>query len=164
MYKRQEYANTIAAIDEYFTNYDLDETTTADVNELADLLKNYQVFLVPEIEDSETTDLFLDFSETLEQYAQNGGTIVFAGTAESIPLVNAGLMQGQAFENSTEIITLTNVEHPITADLNAEFFPSNGTYPLFSFENEIVQLATQTYEDSENLIIGYKNIGEGSVV
>ncbi len=159
-----EYANTIAAIDEHFTNYDLDETTTADVNELADLLKNYQVFLVPEIEDSETTDLFLDFSETLEQYAQNGGTIVFAGTAESIPLVNAGLMQGQAFENSTEIITLTNVEHPIIADLNAEFFPSNGTYPLFSFENEIVQLATQTYEDSENMIIGYKNIGEGSVV
>ncbi|MGB1206110.1 MAG: PKD domain-containing protein [Chitinophagales bacterium] len=159
-----EYANTIAAIDEYFTNYDLDETTTADLNELADLLKNYQVFLVPEIEDSEATDLFLDFSEILEQYVENGGTIVFAGTAESIPLVNTGLMQGQAFENSTEIITLTDIEHPITADLNAEFFPSNGTYTFFALENEIVQLATQANEDSINMVIGYQNLGEGRVV
>ncbi len=160
-----EYTNTLDALNLYYTDYDLTETATENPGELADLLVDKQIMLVPEIEDFSTTSIFTVLGNTMEEFVANGGTIIFTGTSGTNPLFNSGMMSGeQRFDSFLQAEVLE--EHPIVDGLTDLFFPSNGTYPALFYEDDIIDLVVQ--EDTQyggySSIVAYRPIGNGNVV
>ncbi|OWY19539.1 hypothetical protein B6N25_13980 [Sphingobacteriales bacterium TSM_CSS] len=162
-----EYENTFTAINTYYTNYNLTETTTSSATELAAQLQGKNVFLVPEVENAFGVPPFLDFAPVLQEFVNNGGMVVFCGTSGAQPIINSGLMSINVtgFDTGTPLNVL-DATHPITEGITASFPPSNGTYPNFYSDPDVVTLVEQAPGafGGGGSVVAYRPIGNGYVV
>ncbi|QQS30663.1 MAG: PKD domain-containing protein [Sphingobacteriales bacterium] len=162
-----EYPNTLSAINTYYTNYNLTETNTSSAAELATLLLDKDVFLVPEIETSAGVPPFIDFAPVLQAFVNNGGIVIFAGTSSALPIINSGLMPVEVtgFDTGTAV-NVDDDTHPITQGISPSFPPSNGTYPIFFSGSDVVTLVSQPVGPfgGGGSVVAYTQIGSGYVV
>lgn len=84
-----EYLNTIAAINQYNTNYQLTQHTLTSVSSLQTALVGKQVLLIPEME-TYYAGLLTTYSNVIVNFVSNGGTAVICGN-NSIVLNESGL-------------------------------------------------------------------------
>lgn len=162
-----EYPNTFTAINSYYTNYNLTETSTSSAAELATLLQGKDVFLVPEIEITTGIPPFTDFAPVLQAFVNNGGIVIFTGTSGAQPIINSGLMTVNVtgFDTGTPLEVLDDT-HPITQGISPSFPPSNGTYPIFFSDPDVVTLVGQPEGEfgGGGSVVAYRPIGSGYVI
>ncbi|MBK8474544.1 MAG: PKD domain-containing protein [Sphingobacteriales bacterium] len=164
------YANIQAVLNaEFGSGYILTETNTTDPTELAMALVNADVFLVPPITDLNATTTFGTLSNALQNYANNGGNIIFLGSLLSLgqaPAVVSGLFSGAVAINPTGVCQVVMPAHPIVSGVPASFTPTS-VNPI-SFDNaDIVRIVTQPPLIPllpQGDVVAYRNLGAGKAI
>lgn len=162
-----EYPNMITAINTYYTNYNLETTNTTSATDLAAILQNKDVFLVPEVEQTVGNAPFLDFAPVLQAFVNAGGIVIFAGTSGAAPMINSGLMPVNVtgFDTGASLNVL-DTTHPLTQGLAPTFIPSNGTYPIYFNSPDIVTVVEQPAGagGGGGSVVAYRPLGNGYVI
>jgi len=160
----REYPNTIAAIDQYFTDYDLEVTTTTDANALRTALVGNNIFLFSEQENAgDLTTIGANFAGVLGDFVESGGTIVSCGGSggRNIAFLDGTGLVELMYQNSASsgFATVEVTDHPVTLDVES---------PV-ECESAVYYCRTET--DMEILVSynGYpmvlaKDIGRGHIV
>lgn len=154
-----EYPNMIEAFSTYYTNYNLTETSETDPDELANLLLDKNLLLIPEIEVFGASDAFSGYNELFTNFMNAGGTIIFCGTSGNNALLNTGLLPGatSGFDNGSGAV-VDVPEHPIAAGIVEGFPLSNGSYPLIYGNEDFVTVVSQP---TGNIVSGFQPFGNG---
>lgn len=144
----EEYANTLNAIAQH-TTYSLTETTTTDPVQLAGLLQQADVFLVPEQENASYSTMYSlgqSWQNVLNDFLAGGGTIIVMEHCEA----SSGLYEGAGLMDVVYYTcwddTAVNVmapAHPLAQGLPPSFLGRNGTTGYVSTSGETI-IATQS--------------------
>ncbi|OWY22478.1 PKD domain-containing protein [Sphingobacteriales bacterium UPWRP_1] len=160
------YPNTLAAINTYFADYQLTETQTTDPDELADLLNEVNVLLVPAITDFNVFNLFDSFQLVLQDFVNSGGSVIYLGNFGwgDNPVLHSGFFDGYSSWNSGNVCNVLDETHPITQEVPNPYTP-NGITPMIFFDTDLVRLVQQNgFDVSPGDVVCYKNWGGGKVI
>lgn len=127
-----EYPNTLAAINQYFTDYTLTTTTATTALGLQTALVGKDVFLMPEPESGNST-IYLNYAVPLLDFVNNGGTVIFCGasTSGTACIFNTGLLSGTYASNASGLnITVVNTSTSLTDSVPLSYIGSNATYTM----------------------------------
>jgi Zn-dependent metalloprotease len=155
-----EYNNTIDAINEHFTDYDLVASNTTLPSELALLLNNADVLLIPEQEIT-LTSVNLTMASVIQEFVSEGGWLIRCGTGSGA-LINAiSIFNVTGISNSssgTQIIQAAS--SPLLVGVSAPIYNQNATiYGNFSNSdfNEVTSYDSKT-------VIGDMDYGSGKAI
>ena len=159
-----EYANTITAINRYFTDYTLTESATTNPAQLQTALEGQQVFLIPEQEDSsDLRSLGADFADVLDEFVRNGGLIVSCGATD---FRNTGLLDGSGLveleyhgSQNSGASTVVATDHPVMKDLGTTMEHENAVF--ICREATDMEVLAQ-YGSYPSVLV--KDIGKGHIV
>lgn len=154
----QEYANSIAAINTYFTDYTLTELISYDPITVAAALQDADVLLIPEQEDCNTVG-WLALASTIQAFAENGGSVIINGTINQC-VFNLGLFSGLYLDNYNGATTLAAPDDPLLQGITPPYTAQIVTYYYTIFESDWTDLLT--YQG--NTVAGYRSIGNGRVI
>lgn len=126
-----EYPHTIAAINQYFTNYTLTETSTTDPGTLSGLLVGKNVLLIPEQETGNPA-VWTAMGPVIRQFLNNGGGVIWCGSysSEADCMFNTGVWTGTFNQQLiSQTVDVLDVTHPLVAGLGVTNFTSpNATF------------------------------------
>ncbi|MFM2386399.1 MAG: hypothetical protein RL660_1156 [Bacteroidota bacterium] len=129
-----EYNNTIAAINQYYTNYALSTSAAATNATLEGDLIGKDVLLIPEKETG-SIPVITACSTAIQNFVQKGGTVIYCGDLNKKTAISTGIFSGNYAANITGTnITVVNNNSPITANVISPVLGSNATY-CYSFTN-----------------------------
>ena len=157
-----EYTSTIAAINQYFTNYNLTEINTTSAAALQTALSGKQILLMAEPETG-TPSVYTGFATVLQNFASNGGTIIMcgAGGAQAACLFNTGLFAGTYFGSGTGTnIAFTQTGHPLLDQVTSPVIGPNATV-LMDFTNPDLN---PVIEYLGHDVASFRNVGQGKVI
>ena len=154
-----EYANEIAAVNTYFTDYELSEISTYDPNELSAALIDKQLLLIPEQADCNAAG-WTALAPVLQDFAQNGGTIIVNGTQNSACTFNTGLFTGTYIDFMNGNLTITQPDDPLLAGIIAPYQALVVTY----YYNITNPNTVRVIEHNGNDVVCYRNIGNGRAI
>ena len=126
-----EYENTLNAIHQYYTDFIAETTTTVSVTALETLLKDKDIFLMPENE--QTTDLSTLgalFGAVLDSFVRSGKTVIVMDyfTSGSTTFLNGtGLMSITNVVNSNSTAQIDSLTDPLVKGLPLTFNALNGS-------------------------------------
>ena len=158
----EEYLNTIAAINQYFTNYTLTTTSTTTSTGLQSELVGKDVFLMPEPENGSTT-VFLNYSVPLQNFVNNGGTVIFCGASSTYTtcILNTGLLSGNYAGNAwNSNVSVINTSTSLTDSIPLSYLASNATYTMNITNPDKTELISHNNND----VVTYRTIGAGKVI
>jgi hypothetical protein len=128
----EEYTNALNAIAQY-TTYSLTETTTTDPVELAGLLQQADVFLIPEQEWGDYSTMYnmgQSWQTILHNFLASGGTIILMDHCN----LTTGLFEGAELMDITIYdcpgnmpLDVADPDHPVTQDLPSSFIGMGGS-------------------------------------
>ncbi|HNP97928.1 MAG TPA: PKD domain-containing protein, partial [Bacteroidia bacterium] len=126
-----EYPHTIAAINQYFTNYTLTETSTTDPGTLSGLLVGKNVLLIPEQETGNPA-VWTTLGPVIRQFLNNGGSVIWCGSysSEADCMFNTGVWSGTFNQQLiSQQVDVVNAAHPLVAGLGVpNFISPNATF------------------------------------
>ena len=155
----EEWINTQAALNSTFTDYNLTETLTTDPAELADLLTDAHLLLLPESEGGFTTT-FAAAADVLQNYVSSGGSVLFLMDSSGNPTAQTGLMPHEFTSNlNGNTLTVLQPEHPILENVTVPVVGVNATRGLQFTDAEPILVGLPDYA-----VIAEKEIGSGRVV
>ncbi|MCK4978838.1 MAG: DUF1573 domain-containing protein, partial [Candidatus Delongbacteria bacterium] len=159
----EEYQNTLNAINQYFTNYNLSEVNTTDASILESALSGKDILLISE-QESGASSVFSGFESVLQSFVNEGGSVIFCGTSNNSNqhIFNTGLFTGSYGGSvSSGSLNVLNSTHPITDQLPSLIYAQNATYYLNLTDSDAVRLVeySGTYD-----IVTYREIGLGKVI
>jgi PKD repeat protein len=159
-----EYAHTLEAINEHFTDYELHESYAVTSEELEADLQNIDILLLPE-QESEYDDfaiIFSSISEAMQNFASEGGLVLVCR--------NTNLQQSGLFVNSFGEYTIygdvQNVDqtHPIMEGLPSVFpMPTATLHYNWTYDEDFTPVAVNL-DNGGDYVAGYRNLGDGMVV
>jgi len=164
----QEYAHTLDAIEQYYTDFSLAETTTTSATTLQSTLAGKNVFLIPEQEWASYSDLFpigSSWSTVLNQFLQEGGIIVvldfsWGGGSGYGLLEGAGLMDVTVEGyGASDLLQVVQSSHPLVEGLPSSFYGDNGTLHFSSTDGEEI---VEKSGGGESVVLT-KDIGSGHI-
>ncbi|MFH2140929.1 MAG: PKD domain-containing protein, partial [Bacteroidota bacterium] len=156
----EEYLYTLNAIDQYFTNYNLTEINTTSAANLQTALVGKDVLLIAEQESGSST-VFTGFATTLQNFVNDGGTVIFCGTSNYSCIFNTGLFSGTNGSNASGgTLTVLNNTHQITDGLPSSIPGQNATYTLTITNTDAVKLVKYGSYDA----VAYREVNTGKVV
>lgn len=158
-----EYANTLAAINQYFTNYSITQTTTTSASTLQAALTGKQIFLVPELETISNPSVFTAFVSTLQSFIGNGGTVIFCGgnSTQASCIFNSGLFSGTFMGTTTGgTLSVLNTSHPVTNGLAASIAAQNATCYMDITNSDKTELVSYSTYD----VVAFRTIGSGKAI
>ena len=120
----EEYPNTLEAISQFFTDYNLSETRTQEASVLAAELEGKSVLLFPEPEENGFAfgQLGTTFGAVLREFVEAGGTVILTGLSGSAFGVNSGLIDITNTGNtSTGSSVVTDASHELAEGLPSSF-------------------------------------------
>ncbi|MCB9360567.1 MAG: PKD domain-containing protein [Flavobacteriales bacterium] len=157
-----EYPNTISAINQYYTNYNLTETNTTSASVLQTALVGKNIFLIPEQESSNAA-VFSGFATVLQDFVANGGVVIFCGggSLSGSEIFNTGLFSGSygGVLNSGGL-NLVNPTHELADSISLPTNAVNATF-YYNFTNPD---AVKILDYIGNSVVSYREIGEGKVI
>ncbi len=158
----EEFQNTISAINQYYTNYNLTEINTTDPVALETALEGKDVFLVAE-QEAGSPGVFTNFASVLHSFVSDGGTVIFCGTSNSNSqhIFNTGLFTGSYFGDANGSLNVLDNTHPITDQLPASIPTQNATYCLDITNADATRLVD--YNGSHDAVT-YRKINNGKVI
>ena len=164
--------NIQGIINDNLTGVTFNTTSTTSVTELEELLENTNIFLVAGQSGADLdTDVMSDFAPILQDFVDNGGTVLFMATQRPDMIFNTGLMDG-TFELDFDNEPVYNVlpyynpnldhdgVHPILEDVEKNFEGKSGCLGLDFTDPDINILMVESGFD----VIGYREQGDGKVV
>jgi len=157
-----EYPNTIDAIDQYFTNYTLDTTSTITSSVLQAALVDKDVLLFPEQEFGSITH-YTSFATVIQNFISGGGQVVVCGSSGTTAdrIYDMGLFTGSYGSNtSSGNIIVSDTTDDFMDGIPLTFTAVNATF-YHNFTNiDKIELASFATSD----IVSYRNIGSGKAV
>lgn len=155
-----EYNNTINAINQYFTDYDLLASSTTLPSELSILLNNTDVLLIPEQEIT-SISVNLTMASIIQDFVSGGGWLIRCGTGTG------------ALINAIDIFTITSVDNsssgsqiiqdatsPLLIGVSAPIYNQNATsFGIFSNSN-----FNQVTSYNSKTVIGEMDYGSGKAI
>jgi subtilisin family serine protease len=162
----EEYANTLNAISQYYTDYTVTTTTVTDSAALASELAGKNIFLIPEQENgssSEYVSLGSSWRAILNKFVSNGGTVILCGSSKGTEQIlrSSGLMYLSYYDtDNPSAMTVLDTTHFVTRGLPASIPSQNATmfYNIYDQQADILV----TYKNYA--AVAAKNIGYGHVV
>ncbi len=133
-----EYENTLNAIALYYTDLEIEETTTLSATELAALLADKEVFLIPDQDRSYYDELLgigSSWATVLQDFCASGGTVVALdqdnsrGLLEGAGLLTTGDPSGGAWNGTVDV---NMPEHPLAANVPPSF---SGGSPFLAYDS-----------------------------
>ncbi len=164
----EEYVNTLNAISQYFTDYNITTSTETDVAELAVELAGKDVFLIPEQEGG-STDYFvtlgLNWSSFLDIFVQAGGKIIVCGSEpgyNAYEIINSAGLFDMSYYLFDEGQTMSVIEpsHFIMQGVPSTITAMNATVFMDITDSQSVNLVEWDGHQS----VAAKNIGTGAIV
>lgn len=156
-----EYSSTIAAIHDYFDDFNLTEINTTNPSELENALAGKDILLIAKQEYCSGT-VFSDFSPVLETFVTNGGYVIICGTTRIDCTGAAGLFEFWDYFNSYETLNVLDTTHPITMGLPETIGSSTNTYASMIENSDRVVLVEHPYSYYD--AVSYRNIGDGGAI
>ncbi|MBP6335078.1 MAG: PKD domain-containing protein, partial [Bacteroidia bacterium] len=157
-----EFPATIAAINQYFTNYTLTTTATTSPGTLQGLLTGKNVLLIPEQELGDPA-VWTSLGAVIRQFLNNGGSVIWCGSFSSGAdcMFNTGVFAGNYFDNSVgNSLTVSNPAHPLAVGLDPTF-----TAPSATFAYNITDIdKEQIIIDGTNDIVTTRPFGSGKAI
>jgi hypothetical protein len=155
-----EYTNTLAAINQYFTNYHLTEINTTVASTLETALREKDILLIAEQENG-SASVFTGFATVIQSFVNNGGKVIFCGTSNSSCIFNTGIFSGYSSGNTySNPINVVNNLHPVTDSVSASFIAPNLTF-FYNFSNsDTTRLVRYNNYD----VVTCRNIGKGKAI
>jgi len=160
-----EAENTVNAIAEHFTDFNLTTTITEDPATLAAELAGKSVFIVPE-QEMGTTAILLPIASSwagvLQDFVSSGGTVIFCeewGPSDGF-ITATGLMDVSLIDQASGItLDVVNPAHPLAAGLPATITGENATgwYTVLSPD------AVSVVEFAGDPVVVAREIGVGHV-
>jgi Zn-dependent metalloprotease/uncharacterized membrane protein len=158
-----EYPNTLTAINNYFTKYNLTTSSTTDSAVFSSLLAGKDLVLFPEQESGTITQYPL-FTSAIQNFMNNGGVALVLGSVGSGSqdrVYTMNMFTGNYMTNAnTGTMTVTDTTHEYMENIPLTVAAVNATF-YHNFTNP----------DKETLIIhntgdvlSYRNIGAGRAV
>lgn len=158
-----EFPRTIAAINQFFTNYTLTTTGTIDPGTLNGLLVGKNVLLIPE-QQSGTGTTWSNLGPVIRQFVSNGGSVVFCGSSSSFAenLFLTGIFTGTYANDETGFsLTVSTLTDPITTGLtNSNFIAPSATYSMNITNPDKVTLVHYQGND----LVTYRYFGSGKAI
>jgi len=157
----QEYQNTLNAINQHFTDYNLSEINTTNPTVLANELDGKQVLLIADQENG-SSSVWMGFSPVLQEFVNNGGVVIFCGTENYPCITNSGL-----FNISTvtypyySTLTVVDGTHPITEGLPSTFQSVDATFAAYINNQDATMLVAYS---SSYQVVSYREIGSGVAI
>ncbi|MBV6643561.1 MAG: choice-of-anchor D domain-containing protein [Cyclobacteriaceae bacterium] len=161
----REYPNTLNAIAQYFTDFNIVSTNTTDPVELDSLLDVSDIFLIPEQEGGSASyfnNLGVQWAGVLGEFLNRGGSIILCGAdpgGERI-LNSSGLMSINvlgAFSSGT--LYVENQDHFITEGIPETIGALNATFMVNMPDASSEALVTYAGE----VVVGTKPYGQGQI-
>lgn len=157
-----EHGNTITAINTFFSDYSLVEASPTSAAALSDLLATgVDVVLITEMEAC-SSGLFASFAPVLQEFCNNGGTVIFNGSADGTCIFSTGLFSGTHGESdfSNGPMDITTATDPLLDGVVAPYSALVVTY-LYDFTNpDIVHVIEKDGKD----VVAYRPIGDGRAI
>ena len=158
-----EFPRTLAAIDQYFTNYILTTTDTVDPVGLNGLLQGKNVLLITEQQNGSDI-IWIALGPVIRQFLSNGGSVVFCGSASSLSnnLFSTGVFNGSfAGDETGRNLEVLNNTDPLTNGINIPSFTApNATYSLNITNPDKVTLVKYHNKD----VVAYRYFGSGKAI
>lgn len=141
-------------------DYTLSDCWDGSAENLAALLENHDAVIVP-YPSGGAPAVLRAYGKVLQQYAQQGGTVIFTGTHQYNVLREYGLLDITAGYFCDDQDVLERVpEHPLLEGTSEIFHPTGFTYPLDIADAQFVSVA-----DVRGFpVVGYKPLGAGRVI
>jgi len=161
-----EYPNTLNAIAQYYTNFEVTTTTVTDSADFVAELTGKNVLLIPEQEkgnQSEYAALGNVWQTILTQFVETGGTIILCGSSKGSEqiLKSSGLMELDYYDtDNPSAMTVLDTTHFLTNGLPVAIPALNATrfYDVTDSETDVL-VSYDAY-----VAIAAKEIGNGHVV
>lgn len=160
-----ELENTLNAISQYYTDFNLTLTSTENPDELKALLDNADVFIVPEQELGYGPDLYnlgVAFTPALDTFLDRGGNMIVLEHFNSTYL----FLNGTGFMNITGggahsglAVNVTDESHPLMEGVPSSFVASNGASTFESSDEDVLVIEPST----NNPVIIQKPYRNGNV-
>ncbi|REJ80905.1 MAG: PKD domain-containing protein [Bacteroidetes bacterium] len=157
-----EFPNTIAAINQHFTNYTLTTTATTNPGTLQGLLVGKNVLLIPEQETGNPA-VWTTLGPVIRQYLNNGGSVVFCGSFSSQTdcMFNTGVFSGSYVEDGVGgPLTVVNASHPLAANVAATFNAPSATYTTQLSNADKIKII----DDAGNDVVVTRPFGSGKAI
>ena len=161
----EEYPHTIAAINQYFTNYTLTTTSTTTASVLQTQLIGKNVLLVPEIETG-SASTFTPLTSVIQAFISNGGTAIFLGSyyISNQHIFNMGLFSGtQINYTSSGNMYVVDASNPL-ANLLPSVIPAQNLTIYCNFTNSDAYCVVDYNNILTNEVVTYRQIGMGKVI
>ncbi len=157
-----EFPATIAAINQFFTNYTLTTTATTNPGTLQGLLVGKNVLLIPEQELGDPA-VWTNLGPVIRQFLNNGGSVIWCGSFSSGSdcMFNTGVFDGTFVENAVgNTVTVVNPAHPLAFGLTPTFTAPSATfsYNITNSDKELI------VSDAGNDIITTRTFGSGKAI
>lgn len=156
-----EYSSTIAAIHDYFDDFNLTEINTTNPSVLEAALAGKDILLIAKQENCSGT-VFSGFSPILETFVNDGGYVIICGTSRVDCTGAAGLFNFWDYFTSYENLDVLDNTHPITMGLPNVISSSTNTYASMIENSDRVVLIEHPYSYYD--IVSYRNIGDGGAI
>jgi len=126
-----QYDKTIEILEDMGSNVYIYETSTFDPTVLESELNNMSAFLIvgKENQDGEVdANVMTQFAPVLQEFAEDGGTVLFTGTSEEDVIFNTGLWEYGGTETTFNgpMVDLAITDHPVTLGVETPFFGTSG--------------------------------------
>lgn len=158
-----EYPNTIAALDEFNTSYNLTATGTTDSLVLQTALMGKDILLVPENETG-AQFVFSNLANTVQTFVNGGGTVIFCGSANapSNPVFGFDLFDGSYLGTASvgSGLTLDDPTHPLADSVVVPLVGVDATF-RYDFVNANVNTIVS---QNGNSIVAHRDYGQGKVI
>ncbi len=157
----EEYQNTLEAINQFYSDYNLTEINTTNPFELEGELQGKNLLLIADQEYG-SPEIFSGFNPVLQEFSMNGGFVIFCGTTNYSCITNSGLFNISNVIDVLDSIKVLDNTHPITTGLPQNLLAVNATYGAnIQDENTVVLLRDIT----GNLpVVAHREIGDGWAV
>ncbi len=154
-----QYQNTLAAINQNFTNYTLATVSTPSALSLSNALVNADVLLIPAPENGYATN-FIPLASVIQNFVASGKVVIYCGAdnAHFACILNTGIITGSnGPEGYNSSLTVLNAASPFTAGVPQTFIGVNATHVKSITNTSKVMLISFSNQD----VFSYVNYGMG---
>lgn len=158
------YENLLNALDGTGLSFTLEEYSNTDPAGLADALAGKTIILMPQSNFFGIDfEVFTNYGPVIQEFVNNGGTIIFTGNDCSQCINNIGLLQGNFFFSTFgDASTVLLPEHPLATDL-ADGYSSFNNF-IYEFETGTAVIEVFLGPGFGGSIAQFEEFGNGKAI
>lgn len=160
-------ATITASILAAYPNATVTTTNTTNGANLAGLLAQNKVFIVPQVQDAAIAANFSSLANEIQDFATAGGMVVFcsANFDGGLAINNTGLFSLIQNFDSGDAISVNDANHPLADGVADGFFTTNGVTPVTINNTDATVVVEQVSAfGGGGVVAAYRNVGNGKAV